>query len=116
MVSVVFEICADTGHAPSSGAHSVQSRLVMNCYFLFRRFSPAASAAAALTLASVARAEAHVPAGFAVEVVAGPDAVSEPMDLTFAPDGSAWVTGRAGALWPTWAERWSRTRNLDPAH
>jgi glucose/arabinose dehydrogenase len=44
-------------------------------------------------------AEVHLPAGFAVETVVGPEAVSEPMDLTFASDGAAWVTGRAGDLW-----------------
>ena len=40
-----------------------------------------------------------MPTGFVVEVVAGPDVVQEPMDMAFAPDGSAWVTGRAGDLW-----------------
>ncbi len=58
-----------------------------------------AVAAATLTLWSAVHAEIHLPAGFAVEVVAGPDQVSEPMDLTFSPDGAAWVTGRAGDLW-----------------
>jgi glucose/arabinose dehydrogenase len=48
---------------------------------------------------SAARAEVHLPPGFAIEVVAGPELVNEPMDLTFAPDGSVWVTGRAGDLW-----------------
>ena len=52
-----------------------------------------------LTFSAAARAEVHVPTGFSVEVVAGADLVSEPMDLTFASDGSAWVTGRGGDLW-----------------
>jgi|JI10StandDraft_1071094.scaffolds.fasta_scaffold137860_1 glucose/arabinose dehydrogenase len=54
---------------------------------------------ATLTSFSAAQAEVNLPPGFALEVVAGPDLVSEPMDLNFAPDGSAWVTGRAGELW-----------------
>ena len=54
---------------------------------------------ATLVSFSALRAEVHLPAGFAVELVAGPEMVSEPLDLTFAPDGSAWVTGRAGDLW-----------------
>ncbi len=58
-----------------------------------------AVAVATLALFSTARAEVHLPAGFDVEVVAGPELVSEPMDLTFASDGAAWVTGRAGDLW-----------------
>ncbi len=58
-----------------------------------------AVAIATLTLFTAVRAEVVLPAGFAVEVVAGPETVNEPMDLTFAPDGSAWVTGRAGDLW-----------------
>lgn len=54
---------------------------------------------ATLTSVSAALAEVHLPSGFSVEVVAGPEVVSEPMDLNFAPDGAAWVTGRAGDLW-----------------
>lgn len=54
---------------------------------------------ATLVSFAVLRAEVHLPTGFAVEVVAGPEVVSEPLDLTFATDGSAWVTGRAGDLW-----------------
>ena len=54
---------------------------------------------ATLTWFSTAHAEVHLPQGFSVETIAGPEAVSEPLDLTFAPDGSAWVTGRAGDLW-----------------
>lgn len=54
---------------------------------------------ATLTSFSAAQAEVNLPPGFALEVVAGSDVVSEPMDLTFARDGSAWVTGRAGDLW-----------------
>ncbi len=58
-----------------------------------------AVAVATLTLCSAAHAEIILPTNFAVEVVAGSELVHEPMDLTFAPDGSAWVTGRAGELW-----------------
>ena len=54
---------------------------------------------ATLTSFSTAQGEVFLPTGFALEVVAGPEVVSEPMDLTFAPDGAAWVTGRAGDLW-----------------
>jgi glucose/arabinose dehydrogenase len=63
------------------------------------RFRFLTLAVASLTLLAAAHAEVHLPAGFSVETVAGPEAVSEPLDLTFAPDGSAWVTGRAGDLW-----------------
>ena len=63
------------------------------------RFRLLAAAVALLTGFSSVRAEIHLPPGFRVEIVAGPEAVSEPLDLTFAPDGSAWVTGRAGDLW-----------------
>jgi glucose/arabinose dehydrogenase len=63
------------------------------------RFRLLAAAVALLTGLSGVRADVHLPPGFSVEVVAGPEAVSEPLDLTFAPDGSAWVTGRAGDLW-----------------
>lgn len=63
------------------------------------RFPILFAAVAILTSFPATRAEIHLPGGFGVELVAGPDAVSEPMDLTFAPDGSAWVTGRAGDLW-----------------
>ena len=58
-----------------------------------------AVAVATVNLFVAARAEIHLPAGFSVETVAGPEQVSEPLDLAFAPDGSAWVTGRAGDLW-----------------
>lgn len=54
---------------------------------------------ATLTWFAPAFAEIHLPPGFAVETVVGPETVSEPMDMTFAPDGAAWVTGRAGDLW-----------------
>ena len=57
------------------------------------------AAAAALAFVSVAQAQVHLPAGFSIEVVAGSDVVSEPMDLAFAPDGAAWVTGRTGSIW-----------------
>lgn len=63
------------------------------------RLRPLIVAVATLTWSSAARAAVHLPTGFGVEIVAGPEAVSEPMDLTFAPDGSAWVTGRGGDLW-----------------
>lgn len=54
---------------------------------------------AAMTFLSAAHAEVVLPKGFSLELVAGPETVSEPMELTFAPDGSAWVTGRTGDLW-----------------
>ncbi len=56
-------------------------------------------AAISVTFSAVSRAEVHVPTGFSVEDIAGPEQLSEPMDLSFAPDGAAWVTGRAGAIW-----------------
>jgi glucose/arabinose dehydrogenase len=62
----------------------------------FRFFS---AVAAALTWLSAASAEVHLPPGFSVETVVGSETVKEPLDLTFAPDGSAWVTGRHGDLW-----------------
>lgn len=63
------------------------------------RFCLLVAAVASLSCFTASRADVRLPAGFGVELVAGPDAVSEPLDLTFAPDGSAWVTGRAGDLW-----------------
>lgn len=54
--------------------------------------------AAALLLALGVHAEVHLPEGFAREVIAGPE-LKEPMDLAFAPDGAAWVTGRSGEVW-----------------
>ena len=54
---------------------------------------------AALTFSSAALAEVSLPAGFGIETVAGPEVVSEPMEMAFAPDGAAWVTGRTGQLW-----------------
>ena len=53
----------------------------------------------ALTVASSALADIHLPTGFAMEVIAGYDSISEPMDVTFSPDGAAWVTGRTGNIW-----------------
>ncbi len=53
----------------------------------------------ALALSSTTRAEIHLPPGFEMEVIAGSDLVKEPMDLAFAPDGAAWVTGRTGNIW-----------------
>jgi len=47
----------------------------------------------------VALAEIHLPPGFRIEGIAGSDVVSDPMDLAFAPDGAAWVTGRSGNIW-----------------
>lgn len=41
----------------------------------------------------------HLPTGFAVEVIAGSELISDPLDVAFAPDGAAWVTGRAGNVW-----------------
>jgi glucose/arabinose dehydrogenase len=49
-------------------------------------------------LAPADAAEAKLPPGFTREVLAGPE-LPEPMDLTFAPDGSAWITGRQGQIW-----------------
>lgn len=43
-------------------------------------------------------AEVKLPAGFVREAVVGPE-VREPMDLAFAPDRSAWITGRGGQIW-----------------
>ncbi len=58
-----------------------------------------ATVVATLTLSSAALAEPSLPAGFALETIAGPEVVSEPMEMAFAPDGAAWVTGRAGQVW-----------------
>jgi len=58
-----------------------------------------AALAAALTCSSTLSAAVNLPPGFAIETIAGPEAVSEPMELAFAPDGAAWVTGRAGQVW-----------------
>lgn len=58
-----------------------------------------AALAATLTCSSALLAEAILPPGFAIETLAGPEVVSEPMELAFAPDGAAWVTGRAGQVW-----------------
>jgi hypothetical protein len=58
-----------------------------------------AAVIATLTLSSAALAEVSLPAGFGIETVAGPEVVSEPMEMAFAPDGAAWVTGRTGQLW-----------------
>ena len=66
---------------------------------MFHRHHCLALAFAVVTWSNAALAEIHLPAGFAVEVIAGSDLVSDPMDLAFAPDGAVWVTGRAGSLW-----------------
>jgi glucose/arabinose dehydrogenase len=58
-----------------------------------------AAVVATLTCLSAARGEVHLPPGFSIETIAGPETVKEPLDLNFAPDGSAWVTGRGGDLW-----------------
>ena len=58
-----------------------------------------AAVVATLTFSSAALAEVNLPAGFGIETVAGPEVVSEPMEMAFAPDGAAWVTGRTGQLW-----------------
>ena len=55
--------------------------------------------ALALASGSGIRAEVRLPAGFELEKIVGSDVVSDPMDLALAPDGSAWVTGRAGQVW-----------------
>ncbi len=55
--------------------------------------------AATLALHVPAVADVVLPPGFAIETLAGPDVVSEPMEMAFAPDGAAWVTGRAGQVW-----------------
>lgn len=60
------------------------------------------SATVLLTLVAtirLAQAEVALPPGFALETLAGPETVREPMDLAIAPDGAAWVTGRAGEIW-----------------
>jgi glucose/arabinose dehydrogenase len=58
-----------------------------------------AAVIATLTFSSAALAEVSLPAGFGIETVAGPEVVSEPMEMAFGPDGAAWVTGRAGQIW-----------------
>ncbi|MEN9674165.1 MAG: hypothetical protein RIS76_61 [Verrucomicrobiota bacterium] len=58
-----------------------------------------AIALSALAFAFPLSAEVHLPPGFEIEMIAGHDVVSDPMDLALAPDGSAWVTGRSGAIW-----------------
>ncbi|MEN9778349.1 MAG: hypothetical protein RJB04_2104, partial [Verrucomicrobiota bacterium] len=58
-----------------------------------------AAVIATLTLSAATLAEVSLPAGFGIETVAGPEVVSEPMEMAFAPDGAAWVTGRAGQIW-----------------
>lgn len=76
-----------------------------------RTFSPPASerllalflrmlalAVCAIRLPGLFSAEIQLPKGFVREVVAGPE-LPEPMDITFAPDGAVWVTGRSGQLW-----------------
>lgn len=55
--------------------------------------------AALQTFFFVGLAEIHLPPGFRIEGIAGSDIVSAPMDLAFAPDGAAWITGRAGNIW-----------------
>lgn len=67
---------------------------------LMRHLLPAL-AIATLTSVATLRSEVSLPAGFSIEPVATSDAVQEPMDLTFAPDGSVWITGRAGDVWRT---------------
>lgn len=53
---------------------------------------------AALVVAAL-RAEVRVPEGFQSEVIVDASVLKEPMDVAFAPDGAAWVTGRAGDVW-----------------
>lgn len=53
----------------------------------------------ALALAILpALGETKLPEGFSREVLVGPS-IREPMDMAFAPDGSAWITARGGELW-----------------
>ena len=52
----------------------------------------------ALVVAAL-RAEVRVPEGFQSEVIVDASVLKEPMDVAFAPDGAAWVTGRAGDVW-----------------
>ena len=58
-----------------------------------------AAVVSVLVFSSTALTDVVLPAGFAVETLAGPDVVSEPMEIAFAPDGAAWLTGRAGQVW-----------------
>jgi len=60
--------------------------------------SACAVLAIAMSLPSI-RAEVRVPEGFQSEVLADASVLKEPMDVAFAPDGAAWVTGRAGDVW-----------------
>jgi len=58
-----------------------------------------ALACAALTFYQPVHAEVRLPKGFVLEVVAGSEVVADPLDVAFAPDGAAWVTGRGGEVW-----------------
>ena len=49
--------------------------------------------------ASATMAEVRMPEGFRSEVLVDASVLKEPMDIAFAPDGAAWVTGRAGDVW-----------------
>lgn len=64
-----------------------------------RRWFAVASTLSILAATPRAWAEPHLPPGFRYEVLADAGTLNEPMDLNFAPDGSAWVTGRAGDVW-----------------
>lgn len=58
----------------------------------------AAAFLAVSTILTLPAAEVKLPPGFSREILAGPE-LPEPMDLTFAPDGAAWITGRQGDVW-----------------
>lgn len=51
----------------------------------------------ALSWVTAMGAEVKLPPGFQREVLVGAE-LKEPMDLTFAPDGSLWIAGRDGSL------------------
>ena len=53
----------------------------------------------AFLLVAALRVEVRVPEGFQSEAIVDATVLKEPMDVAFAPDGAAWVTGRAGDVW-----------------
>lgn len=66
---------------------------------IVRSLAPYFNLLAMACLARVALAEARLPEGFQSEVVVDAAVLKEPMDMAFAPDGAAWVTGRGGDVW-----------------
>lgn len=66
--------------------------------FTVLRLLAALILAVPLAGAPVPAVPVKLPPGFVREVLAGPE-FTEPMDLAFAPDGAAWITGRGGQLW-----------------